>query len=81
MAGRTWSNRAFKQGLSWTNTLGNAIRGGLAVIAESGSRLEMEIRKRLVLQAYAELRRRRERAFRNAEAHGVREWVLEYFHL
>jgi hypothetical protein len=32
-------------------------------------------------QAYAELRRRRGKAFRSAVAKGVVEWMLEYFHL
>ena len=57
------------------------LSGGFAMIACLGRRIRREMSSRLVRQAYAELRRRQGRAFRSAVAHGVREWVLEYFHL
>jgi hypothetical protein len=58
-----------------------ATLGGLAIVAKLGRSVGTGIRNRSVGKAYAELRRRQGRAFRNVEANGVREWVLEYFHL
>jgi hypothetical protein len=58
-----------------------ALQGQLTVIAELEREFRTAVKNRLVRQAYAELRRRQGRAFRNAQAHGLREWVLEYFHL
>lgn len=57
------------------------LSNSLTVIAALSRKVGTGIRNRMIRQAYAELRRRQGRAFRNAEAHGFWEWVLEYFHL
>lgn len=65
----------------WGHPQGIAVLQAIGVIAEIGRSVRTGVRNRLVRQAYAELRRRQGRAFRSAEAHGLREWILEYFHL
>jgi hypothetical protein len=65
----------------WSHPQGIAVLQAIGVIAEIGRSVRTGVRNRLVRQAYAELRRRQGRAFRSAEAHGLREWILEYFHL